>query len=337
MQHQLVFPQPPDHVEVDAGDDVAQRHRRVFGEIGRAEHAKFFAGPKREDDSALEVGRAVQARRVACPFEARSGPARLTSTIRARVRAPVPFRKHCRPRRNEFCFPRPRAPSRRSRHSRDDRSARRRERYSSCVPRGRGCEQDAEHIAIVLADVFHGGGQRHRHVRKNKAAFRVRVFLVELRLHGFQIPARRGKHRRNDIGRDRCGNNSRTAAGRIRGKRRQFTGVGRIRSGDKKNRFRAPLAREHRLVAQAGVAIEFLPALRIHFLRHIAQRENNFVRDVQTGVGIVAFASFARHGEAVADENHFARNRAVAGKRERRKSCLRRETHDTSWATPESN
>ena len=41
------------------------------------------------------------------------------------------------------------------------------------------------------------------------------------------------------------------------------------------------LARKHGFVTQPGVAVQFLPPFRIHFLRHVTQGEHDFVRHVQ--------------------------------------------------------
>ena len=78
-------------------------------------------------------------------------------------------------------------------------------------------------------------------------------------------------------------------------------------------------AREHRLVAQRGVAIQFLPALRLHGFRHIAEHERDFVRDVQAGVGIKTFAGFSGDFQAVARKDHFPFKLAVRRERKRAK------------------
>ena len=52
------------------------------------------------------------------------------------------------------------------------------------------------------------------------------------------------------------------------------------------------LARQHRLVTQPGIAVQFLPPLGIDFFRHVAQDERDFVLHVHPGIRIVALGPF---------------------------------------------
>ena len=99
-----------------------------------------------------------------------------------------------------------------------------------------------------------------------------------------------------DIPANGRGNDAGTGLPRVVGEGGEFACVGGIRTCDDENRARAAISGDKRLVTQAGVAVQFLAALCFHGFGHITQHQDDFVRDVQTGVGIIPRPGGRRDG-----------------------------------------
>ena len=176
-----------------------------------------------------------------------------------------------------------------------------------------------------------------RDVWKSKAAFRVRIFLVERSLERFQILARAQKERvRHVAGDTRCHDSGIGSAGIKRGGH-EFALVWGIRPSDEQNGLRAMFARQHRLVTQPGVPVQLLPPLRLDILRHVAQDERDLVLNIHPRIGIITLGSFARHGQAIAHKHDFAVHRLVLGKRKRREILLDLEPDRFALGVPAQN
>ena len=163
------------------------------------------------------------------------------------------------------------------------------------------------------------------------------IFLVERGLERFQIFAGALKERVRDVAGDARGHDSRIGHAGIERSGHELALVWRIRSGDEQHRLRAMLARQHRLVAQPGVAIQLLPPLRIDLLRHVAQDERDLVFHIHSGIRIVALGSLARHGQAVADKHDFAVDRLVLRERKRREILFDLEPDRLALRVPAQN
>ena len=170
-----------------------------------------------------------------------------------------------------------------------------------------------------------GGGEFHGNIFQRERAFRVRVFLVQRGLRLLQVLARRRKHLRRDVAADARAHDAAVARAGLEGQPRQLARTRRRRPGDDEQRLRAAIARDERLVAQAGVAVQLLAALRVGLLGHVAKHEHDFVRHVEARVGVVALAELARHGQAVAREDHVALDGAIRGEGERAEVLVERE------------
>ena len=64
-------------------------------------------------------------------------------------------------------------------------------------------------------------------------------------------------------------------------------------------------------VAQGGVEVEFLAPFGFDVLRQVTEDQDDFVGDVQAGIGIVTFASLACDGQSIAGKDHFAFELAI--------------------------
>ena len=148
------------------------------------------------------------------------------------------------------------------------------------------------------------------------------VLRVERGLQRLQIFA----HRAENCGRGLVANagrdDARAGKAGVKGERRELAGIRRVGSGDDQQRLRASLARHHRLIAEAGIHVQFLPALGRHVLGHVTKHEHDLVAHVQAVVRVVAATAAFGHGESVAGEDDLAFERIVCGERERAEILL---------------
>ena len=182
-----------------------------------------------------------------------------------------------------------------------------------------------EDIAVGLLHVLDGGGELHADALEREGSLRVRVFLVERGLGFLQVLARRREQLRRHISVDARADDAAVARAGLEGEPRQLAGVRRRGAGDDEQRLRAAIARDEGFVAQAGVAVQFLPPLGFGLLGHVTQDEDDLVRHVEAGVGVVALAELAGDGKTVASEDDFTFDRAVRGEGQRAEVLVQRE------------
>ena len=175
-----------------------------------------------------------------------------------------------------------------------------------------------DHITIRLVDVLHRRGDFHLHLRQHEAALSVRVFAVERLLQVLQIfPARREQCRRR-IGADGCRDDSAPRAAAVAHEREKLASIWRVRARHDEHRLCAALARHHRLVAQARIAVEIRATRRLHILGHITEDKHDLVLHIQPLVAVVTLLPRALgHAQAVTREHHRALRRALIAERKR--------------------
>ena len=166
----------------------------------------------------------------------------------------------------------------------------------------------------LLANDRRGDGDRcGGHVEPG----RMRVARVEDALRLLERLAGAGEDRRARGAADARGDDPRAGERRVERHRHRLAGVRRSRTGDDQHRFRAPLPRRHRLVAQVGVARQDPLRLLVGVLGEVAQDEDDLVFHVERRVAVVAEVLAVGHDDAVAGEDDLAADFTVVGKRQR--------------------
>ncbi len=306
MQAQFVFSQPADHVEVHVGGDVRQRERRVFDKVGGADHPNFFSRPKREDDPAAKLLRFRLSflRERSRQFQDRGRSGRVV------VGAGMNF--------SFLAFPLHRAGL-----AETEMIVMRADHDIFGLLRA---DRKAGSTAITLRSSF---------LMCSTAVTRWTVTfgsVKPLSACGFSwssadcsdfksLPARR-KSASATLLEMLAATIPEFAVLASNEVEHELALVWGVRSGDEQHGLRAMLARQHRLVTEPGVAVQFLPPLRIDFLRHVAQDERDLVLHIHAGIRIIAFRSLARHRQAVADKHNFAVDGLVLRERKRREIFL---------------
>ena len=299
LHDEFVVAQTAHHVEVQIRHDFREGHRRIGNEPRRSHQTELFAGPERENDAPAARFRLREQLRQA-QHDGRPRGVVVGAVVNL---APLVFvRERANGAPPDVIVMRP-----------HQHVLRRRSGFPACRRRWR---QQRHNIAIGLLNAL--DSHAHRGVdAQREGALEVRILLIEGGLHRPQALARRREQVVGDGEIHRHGNDAGTRHAVVEPHRRQRPGVGRVGARHHQDRLGAAFAGKQRLVAQAGVAVEFLTPLGGDALRHIAQHQRDFVRHVEIGERVVAFAERPGHGQSIAGEHHLARHLAVVAERQR--------------------
>ena len=209
MQIELVLVQPAYHVKVDVGDNVRQGHGRLVGEMRRADCPDFLAGPKSDQETALESLRLPRA----FPGE---GPRELQHRSCARrviVRTVVDLAFLARALQGPAL-----AAAEMIIMGADQQVLRARR----IVRQRKQCHD----VVVVFSDLLHASRDLHLHFREDEATFGAGVLAIQRGLQRLEIFARRAENGRCNFVIDAGGDDAGAGKAGVERERRKLSGVG---------------------------------------------------------------------------------------------------------------